>query len=80
MCLSMYIYIYIYVKTYALDIFYLFLFNGSSKKGLIVVQSLSHVQLFVIPKTIDWSMPGSSDLHYLLEFAQIHVHGVGDAS
>ena len=24
-------------------------------------------------------MPGSSVLHYLLEFAQIHVHGVSDA-
>ena len=25
------------------------------------------------------SMPGSSVLHYLAEFAQIHVHCVGDA-
>ena len=27
---------------------------------------------------IDCSTPGSSVLHYLLEFAQIHVHWVGD--
>ena len=25
------------------------------------------------------SMPGSTVLHYLLEFAQTHVHGVSDA-
>ena len=29
---------------------------------------------------VDWSTPGSSVLHYLLEFAQIHVHGVGEVS
>ena len=28
---------------------------------------------------MDYSTPGSSVLHYLLEFAQIHVHWVGDA-
>ena len=28
---------------------------------------------------IDWSTPGSSVLHYLQEFAQIHFHWVGDA-
>ena len=28
---------------------------------------------------MDCSMPGSSILHYLLEFAQIHVHWVSDA-
>ena len=28
---------------------------------------------------VDCSMPGSSVLHYLPEFAQIHVHWVGDA-
>ena len=27
---------------------------------------------------MDYSMPGSPVLHYLLEFAQIHVHWVGD--
>ena len=43
---------------------------------LLVVQSLSRVQLFANPW--DCSMGGcsggSSVLHYLLEFAQIHVH------
>ena len=29
--------------------------------------------------SIDCSMPGSSVLHYLLEFAQTHVHWVNDA-
>ena len=29
---------------------------------------------------IDCSIPGFPVLHYLLEFAQTHVHGVGDAS
>ena len=28
---------------------------------------------------VDCSMPGYSVLHYLLEFAQIHVHWIGDA-
>ena len=28
---------------------------------------------------IDYSMPGFPVLHYVPEFAQIHVHGVGDA-
>ena len=28
---------------------------------------------------MDCSTPGSPVLHYLPEFAQIHVHGVGDA-
>jgi len=43
---------------------------------LLLVQSLSRVQLFAIPW--DCSMGGCSGgsfvLHYLLEFAQIHVH------
>ena len=37
----------------------------------------SHVQLFC--NLMDCSMLGSSVLHYLLEFAQIHIHWVGDA-
>ena len=36
-----------------------------------VVQSLSGVQLCDLA---DYSPPGSSVLHYLPEFAQIHVH------
>ena len=45
--------------------------------SIVVAQSLSHVPLFVIP--MDSSKPGSPVLHYLLEFAQIHVHLVSDA-
>ena len=37
----------------------------------LVVQSTSHVQLC---DPMDCSMPAFSDLHYLPEFAQIHVH------
>ena len=28
---------------------------------------------------VEYTMPGSSVLHYILEFAQIHVHWVSDA-
>ena len=41
------------------------------------VQLLGCVWLFATPWT--WSMPGSSVLHYLPKFAQIHVHWTGDA-
>ena len=37
-----------------------------------VVQSLSHVQLFVTP--VDCNTPDFSVLHYFSELAQIHVH------
>ena len=46
-------------------------------KTIFVVQSLHHVRLFVTP--MDCSTPGFPVLHYLLEFAQTHVHGVNDA-
>ena len=39
----------------------------------VVVQLLSHVQLFATP-WIDCSMPGFPAFHYLLEFPQVHVH------
>ena len=42
----------------------------------VVVQLLSHVWLFAIPGNC--SMPGFLDLDYLPEFAQTHVHWVGD--
>ena len=42
----------------------------------VVVQLLSHVQLC---DPMDCSTPGSSVLHCLLEFAQIHVHWICDA-
>ena len=43
---------------------------------LFVVQLLCRVWLFV---TMDCSTPGFPILHYLPEFAQTHIHCVGDA-
>ena len=43
------------------------------------VQLLSHVWLFVTPKSLDCSKPGFPVHHQLLELAQTHVHRVGDA-
>ena len=37
------------------------------------------VVLWLSGDIMDCSTPGFSVLHYLLEFAQTHVHGVGDA-
>ena len=45
---------------------------------IVVVWSLSHVQLFVMPRTTAWT-PGFPVLHRLSEFAQTHVHCVDDA-
>ena len=42
------------------------------------VQLLSHIWLFATSRAI-CGTPGSPVLHYLLEFAQIHVHWVSDA-
>ena len=50
------------IQPITLTLMYLLLF--------VVVQLLSHVWLFVTP----CSMRGSFVLHYLLEFAQIHIH------
>ena len=47
------------------------LYSVVSVVGLIVVQLLNCVQL---SGTMDSSLPGSSVLSDLLEFAQIHVH------
>ena len=47
-----------------------------SSLGVVIVQSLSHVQ-FCHP--MDCSMPGFPVLHRLLEFAQTYVHWVNDA-
>ena len=44
---------------------------------VVVVQPLSRVQLFATP--MSFSTPGFPVLHYLLEFAQAHVHWVSDA-
>ena len=40
-------------------------------EGALLVQSLSHVPLF---QHMDCSVPGFLVLHYLLHFAQTHVH------
>ena len=48
----------------------------SVKVVIVVVQLLSHVQLC---NPMDCSMTGFPVLHYLLEFAQTHVHQVNDA-
>ena len=45
---------------------------------LLLVQSLSHVQVFV-SDSMDCSTPGFPVLHYLPEFAQIHVLWIDDA-
>ena len=43
----------------------------------VVVQSLSHLTLC---SPMDCSLPGIPVIHYLLKFAQTHVHWVDDAS
>ena len=48
---------------------------GGHCTAFIVVQSLSCAQLFI---TL-WLQPGFLVLHYLLKFAQTHVHWVDDA-
>ena len=42
---------------------------------VVVVHSLRHVQLC---DSMDCSMPGLPVPHHLLEFAQVHVHCIGD--
>ena len=42
---------------------------------IVVVQFLNRVWLW---DPMDWSMPGSPALHYLLGFVQSHVHWVSD--
>ena len=44
---------------------------------LVIVQSLSNVRLFATPWTV---APGLPVPPYLLEFAQTHVHWIGDAN
>jgi len=57
-------------------------FSTRKRKGKVVVvvrfQSLGRVQL-LSGDPMDCSTPGSSVLHYLPYFVQIHVHWVGDA-
>ena len=49
----------------------------SSPPSFVVIQLLSQVQLFFTPWTA--AHQSSLVLHYLLEFAQTHVHSVNDA-
>ena len=61
------------------------LYNINTKKKkrripqtvVIVVQLLSCVRLFVT--AMDGSTSGLPVLHYLPEFAQVHVHWIGEA-
>ena len=50
-----------------------FLINSYNEGFVVVVQSLSCVQLFVTP-----CLPGFPVLHCILEIAQTHVHWAGD--
>ena len=61
-------------QPFLLVVFHVLLKNTFS---VVVVQSLSRVWLC---DPLDCSIPGLPVLHYLLEFAQIHVYWVGDAS
>ena len=61
-------------KSFFFFFFYLF---EKIKSFAVVIQSLSHSPALCNPTY--FSMPGSSVLYYLLEFAQIHIHWVGDA-
>ena len=45
----------------------------------LVVLCWSVAKSFPTPDLVDYNMPGSSVLHCLLEFAQVHVHWVDDA-
>ena len=47
--------------------------------GILLVVYMFCLKLAVLCDPTDCSMPGSSVLRYFLEFAQIHVQGVGDA-
>ena len=51
---------------------------GRKSPCLLLVQSLSQVQLFV-SDSMDCSMPGFPVFHYLPEFAQTHVLWIDDA-
>ena len=48
-----------------------FFFNNVIRVILVVVQSLTHVQLC---EPMDCSITGSSDFHCLSELAHTHVH------
>ena len=64
-----------YSHQYKTRVMFYYMFTSWSVFA-VVVQLISHVQLC---KPMDCRTPGSSVLHYLLEFAQIHVHWICDA-
>ena len=61
-----------YSKSYLCDCHFILFFGE-----IFVVESLSHVQLFVTPWLQRARLPCPS---YPLEFAQTHIHRVGDAN
>ena len=61
---------------YSLTFFFFHIMKAFSSWFVVVFQSLSHIQLY---HPMDCSTPGLHVLHYLLKFAQTHVHQVGDA-
>ena len=51
--------------------------SGQLEREFVVVELLSHIQLFATPWTA--AEPGFPALHYFPQHAQSHVHQVGDA-
>ena len=47
--------------------------------NVVLVSAVAVLQWFTLLDPMDCSTPGRSGLHHLLEFAQTHVHCVGDA-
>ena len=65
----------------------IFLMGSAIPESLIYNTSLQNFACFSVAESrltinnpMDYSMPGSSILHYLLEFDQIYVHWVGDST
>ena len=72
-CIRIYIYMYIYIHTHIQDVIYIY---SHTHKCLCSVAKL-HLTLCNL---MNCSTPGFSVLHYLLEFAQIHVYWVSEAN
>ena len=47
--------------------------------NVVLFSAIAVLQSFTLLDPTDCSMPGRSGFHHLLEFAQTHVHRVGDA-
>ena len=61
------------------SVYYLLLLLDRCVSWAVVVQSLSHVWLFMAPDPMECSMPDFPVLYHLLELAQAHVHWVSFA-